>query len=132
MLISIGAYDICNGTLAGGVAISDLRLKSDRLWDWVVPIGEVDCLLLDRITSKTDLTFTVKRTHASKPISEQFILQLDTNLPTTGTVTITTTGPTPDTRIVGGGFIVDHELLLEDGATTYHQYHVIGGPPVAP
>ncbi len=132
MLVSIGAYDICDGTLAGGVAVSDLRLKSDRLFDWVVPIGDVDCILLDRVNSKTDLTFIVKRTHASKPTAEQFILQLDTLLPTSGTVTLTTTGPSPDTRVIETGYLLDHSLVQEDGATTYHQYHVVGGPPVAP
>ena len=132
MLVSIGAYDICDGTLAGGVAVSDLRLKSDRLFDWVVPIGDVDVLLLDRINSKTDVTFIVKRTHASKLLSEQFILQLDANLPTSGTVTFTTTGPSPATRVIPNGFILDHSLVGEYGATTFHQYHVVGGPPSAP
>jgi len=132
MLVSIGAYDICNGTLSGGVAVSDLRLKADRLFDFVVPIGDVDCLLLDRVITTTDATFIVKRTHASKTDSEAFILQLDANIPTSGTVIFTTTGPSPGTRLIPNGFVLDHSLLEEDGATTYHQYHIAGGPPVAP
>ena len=132
MLISIGSYDICDGTLTGGVAVSDLRLKADRLFDFVVPIGDVDCLLFDRVITTTDATFIVKRTHASRTASEAFILQLDSNIPTTGTVTFTTTGPSPDTRVIPNGFLLDHSLIQEDGATTYHQYHISGGPPVAP
>ncbi len=132
MLISIGAYEICDGTLAGGVAISDLRLKSDRLFEFVVPIGDVDCQLFDRVNSKTDLTVTIKRVWASKNVSDAFILQLDENLPTSGTVTLTTTGPTPDTRVIETGYVTDHSLIEQDGATTIHQYHIVGGPPVAP
>ena len=132
MLVSIGSYEICNGTLSGGVAVSDLHLTSDRLFDFVVPVGEVDCILLDRIQSKTELTFVVKRTHANKGVAEAFILQLDTNIPSSGTITLTTSGPTPDTRLIENGFVMDHELIQEQGATTYHQYHVTGGPPVAP
>src|SRR6266403_5119933 len=129
MLVSIGAYKICDGTLTGGVAVSDLRLKSDRLFEFVVPIGDVDSLLFDRINSKTDLTFTVKRTFADKATTETFILQLDNNLPISGAITLTTTGPTPDTRVIPNGYLVDHSLLGEYGATIFYQYHIIGGPP---
>ncbi len=132
MLVSIGAYDICDGTLAGGVAVSDLRLKSDRLFDGVVPVDDVDSVWLDRINSTSEVTFIVKLTHSSRVAAETFILQLDTNLPTSGAVTFTTTGPAPDTRIIGNGFVLDHELVAESGATTFHQYHIKGGPPVAP
>jgi hypothetical protein len=132
MLVSIGAYDICDGTLAGGVSVSELRLKSDRLFEFVVPIGDIDSLLFDRVNSKTDITFTVRRTLDSKPTAERFILQLDNMLPTSGTVTLTTTGPTPFTRVIPDGFVVDHALLGEYGATVFHQYHIIGGPPSAP
>lgn len=132
MLVSIGSYEICNGTLSGGVAISDLRLRSDRLFDFVVPVGDVDCTLIDRITSVIDLIFAVSRTHSSQALSEQFILQQDTLLPTSGTITFTTTGPSPDTRLIPMGFIVDHQLIDEHGCTTIHQYHITGGPPVAP
>ncbi len=132
MLVSIGTYDICDGTLAGGVAISDLRLKSDRLFEFVVPIGDLDLQSFDRINSKTDLTFIVKRTFGSQAIAETFILQQDALLPSSGTVTLTTTGPSPDTRVIESGVLLDHSLIAESGATTFHQYHIGGGPPVAP
>ncbi len=132
MLVSIGTYDICDGTLAGGVAISELRLKSDRLFEFVVPIDDLDLQSFDRINSKTDLTFIVKRSFGSQAIAETFILQLDTLLPSSGTVTLTTTGPSPDTRVIESGVVLDHSLMGESGATTFHQYHIAGGPPVAP
>lgn len=132
MLVSIGSYAICDGTLPGGVAISDLRLTGDRIWDFVVPVGDVDAILFDRVNTTCDLTFTVKRTFPGKATAEKFILQQDTLLPVSGTVTITTTGPTPATRVIPNGFIVDHALVAEQGATTFHQYHIVGGAPVAP
>src|SRR6267154_3417957 len=111
MLVSIGAYDICDGTLTGGLAVSDLRLKADRLFDFVVPIGDVDCTLFDRVITTADFSFIVKLTHATKKLAEVFILQLDTNLPTSGTVTFTTTGPSSDTRVIPNGFVLDHSLI---------------------
>lgn len=130
MLVKIGSYDICDDTLAGGVAISDLRLTDDRLYEFVVPVGDDAAIMFDRVNSKIDFAFIVKRTFDSKPTAEKFILQLDATLPTSGTVTITTTGPTPATRTIPNGFILDHELILEQGATTFHQYHIVGGAPV--
>ena len=130
MLISFGSYDLCNGTLAGGVAISDLRPTNNRLFDVVVPLDDSDTTLFDRVNTTCDLTLTVKRTFSSIAVAEAFIVQLDTNLPTSGTVTFTTTGPSPVTRTIPNGAIVDHELIQQQGATTFHNYHIIGGPPV--
>jgi hypothetical protein len=131
MLVSIGSYSICDGTLTGGVAVSELRLRLDRLFDFVVPIGDVDSTLLDRVNSTLDASFTVKRTFSDVRAAEKFILQLDATLPVSGTVTFTTTGTGAFTRTIPDGFIVDHALLLENGATCFHQYHLIGGPPVS-
>jgi len=132
MLVSIGSYSLCNGTLAGGVAVSELRLKADRLFEFIIPIGDVDSTLLDRINTTFDATFTVKRTHSSVHNAEKFILQLDSNIPISGTITFETTGPGAFTRVIPRGFVIDHALLQENGATTFHQYHVIGGAPVIP
>lgn len=131
MLVSIGSYEICDGTLAGGVAISDLRLSGDRLFELVIPVGDADSTMFDRVTTTIEFVFLVKRTFTSKATAEKFILQLDSALPTTGEVTITTTGPTPATRIIPNAFVMDHTLILESGATLFHQYHITGGPPVA-
>ena len=131
MLVKIGSYEICNGTLAGGVAIRDLRPVNNRLFDVVVPLGDLDVTLFDRVNTTCDLTFTVARTFDDQETAETFLLQLDSNLPSSGTVTFTTTGPTPVTRTIPNGYVVDHSLVQEQGATTFHQYHIIGGPPVA-
>lgn len=131
MLVSIGSYNICDGTLSGGVAVSDLRIRANRLFDFVVPIGDDASTFFDRINTLADYLFTVKKTHSGVQAAERFILKLDTVLPSSGTVTFTTTGPSGFTRTIPNGFIVDHALLQEQGATTFHQYHIVGGPPVA-
>lgn len=131
MLVSIGTYDICDGTLAGGVAVSDLRVRGDRIHDFSVPVGDFDATTFDRFNSTIDFTFTVKRTFTNKATCEKFIVQLDAILPVTGDVTITTTGPSEATFTIPDSFLVDHALVMEQGATAFHQYHFIGGPPVA-
>ena len=130
MLVSIGTYDLCDGTIAGGVAISDLHPTNNRLFDVVTPLDDSDVTLFDRVNTTCDISLIVKRTFSTKATAEKFILQLDAALPISGAVTFTTTGPTPSTRTIPNGFIVDHELLQENGATLFHQYHIIGGPPV--
>ena len=132
MLVSIGTYDICDGTLAGGVAISELRLRADRLFDFFVPVGDVDSILFDRVNTICEFAFMVKRVFGSKATAEKFIVQQDTILPVSGTVTVTTSGPTPATREIPNGFVVDHELVQEIGATLFYQYRITGGAPVVP
>src|SRR5689334_8053472 len=104
MLVTIGTYSLCDGTLAGGVAISDLHPVNTRLFDSFVPLDDNDVTLLDRINTTCDLTLTIKRTFSTKATAEKFILQLDTVLPTSGSITFTTTGPTPQTRIIPNGY----------------------------
>jgi len=132
MLVSIGSYSLCDGTLGGGVAISDLNPRNTRLFDVVTPLDDNDTTLFDRVNTTCDITLTVKRSFPTHETAEKFLLQLDSILPTSGTVTFTTTGPTPTTRIIPNGYIVDHALVMELGATVFHQYHIIGGPPVVP
>lgn len=132
MLVSIASYDICDGTLNGGVAISALRVRADRLYDFVVPVGDDNPILFDRVNTTADISFVVARTHASRTASETFILSLDNSVPASGTITLTTTGPTPNTRVMPNGALISSSLLDEQGCTTYHQYRLTGGAPVPP
>lgn len=132
MLVSLGSYVLCDGTLSGGVAISELRCRGDRLFDFVIPVGDDNPIALNRVTTTIDLSFVVKRVLHDVRTAEKFILTLDNNIPAAGTITLTTTGPSPSTRVIANGFLIDHTLLMESGATLFHQYHLTGGPPVAP
>ncbi len=134
MLVTIASYDICDGTLEGGVAISDLRAVLDRIFDVVVPIGAGSgsiCsgsgwtpVAYDRNITKCDFTFIVKRVHDSLAASEAFILGLECNLPRRGTVQLI--GFDGTTLNISNGCLVNHSLVQQIGATTFHSYHIIG------
>jgi hypothetical protein len=130
MLVSIGAYNICDGTRSNGVALSELRLTGDRKFDVVDPLGQIIPIALDRIGRATDVSFQVKRSHGSLGAAEDFILGLESAIPATGTISVTTTGPSPATVTIPNGAIVEHSLVLHQGATTFHQYRIIGGAPM--
>jgi hypothetical protein len=130
MVVSIGAYSICDGTRSNGVALSELRLASDRKFDVVDPLRQILPVAIDRVGRLTDATFQVKRVHASLGAAEDFILGLESAIPAIGTITVTTTGPTPVTVTIPNGAVVEHDLVQEQGATTVHQYRIIGGAPM--
>jgi hypothetical protein len=127
MLVSIDTYSICNGTLAGGVSVSTLHFKIDRTIDVVIPIGQVNPATFDRVCRRLDMTFQVKRTHASIDAAELFILDLDDNLPSAGIVKVTLAG---GVRYIPNGKVPTHELVQQLGATTFHNYTIVGGKPI--
>jgi hypothetical protein len=129
MLVSIGSYQICNGTRAGGVAVSDLRLNIDRTFDVVIPLPGLFPIALDRLTSRADITFTVRRMHASLQAAEKFIIELEETLPRTGNITLVAQGG--EVRYIKNGAIVAHRLTQQNGSTTFHEYHLSGGPTSA-
>lgn len=126
MLVSIGSYQFCDGTLPNGVAVGQLKIQTDNVTDTAIPIGAVLPALFDRAIQSCNVTFIVRRTHPSVVLAEIFILQLDQNIPAVGTVTISTTA---FSRVIPNGRCLSHSLLEQDGATTTHQYTIVGGPP---
>src|SRR5258707_748 len=127
MLVSIGSYDICDGSLSGGVAIGQARLQMDRVFDVVIPIAELNPELFDRVCRKLTFTFTVQRTHADAETSELFILDLDADIPSSGTVKLTPTS-SASFRYIPNGFVVNHQSQ-QNGATSITTYTIVGGQP---
>lgn len=127
MLVSIGAYDICNGALSGGVAIGQARVQMDRVFDVVIPIAELNPELFDRVCRKLTFTFTVQRTHDDAETSELFILDLDSDLPSSGTVKLTPTS-SASFRYIPNGFVINHQSQ-QNGATSITTYTIVGGQP---
>lgn len=126
MLVKLGAYQFCDGTLGGGVALSGLNVTIDNVIDFQIPIGDAP-ELFNRECQSCEVTFTVRRTWPSVAIAEIFILELDQNLPAVGTVYVTPQGATPWT--IPDGRLLDHSLVEQKGATTTHSYRIAGGPP---
>ena len=124
MRVSVGSYQICNGTLSGGVAVSDLRVNVDRLFDVVIPIDAVSPVLFDRLGTKFEFTFTVKVAHSSLAVSEAFLLGLEFALPRTGEIKFI--GIDGTTLHLPSGRVINHQLVSYVGATTFNSYHIIG------
>src|SRR6266478_2256554 len=120
MLVKIDTYEICNGSLSGGVAVGKLRWPTERVTDVVLPLYGFDPTLLDRIVRRTVLTFVVERTFSDANAAEVFALDLNANLPGTGTVRITPTDSVdfqdyPNARMLSW-------RSEENGATVTTQY----------
>ncbi len=129
MTVTVGAYSLCDGTLAGGVAVSDLRLDQRRIADVVAILAGVSPQIYDRVGRPCTYTFTVKRTHANAGAAEAFLLGLGDAVPSSGDISIITGGPTPASFVIPNAKVQVIDLAQEDGATTYHTYSIIGGPP---
>ncbi len=129
MTVTVGAYSLCDGTLAGGVAVSDLRINQHRIADVAPILGGVSPEIYDRIGGPCVYNFTVKRTHADVDAAEQFLIGLEDAVPSTGTINITTSGPSPTSFAIPDAKVQSIELQQQLGATTFHIYSIIGGPP---
>ncbi len=129
MTVTVGAYSLCDGTLAGGVAVSDLRVNQRRVADIVPVLEGVSPQTYDRKGRPCIYAFTVKRTHADLEASDEFIIGLEDAIPSTGSITVTTTGPSSSTFAIANGKVQSHDLIEQIGATTFHSYSIIGGPP---
>jgi hypothetical protein len=123
MLVSIGAYNICDGTLSGGVAISGLSLGVARGFEVVRTLAALNPQTYDRVNRVTTASFHVYRTHASADAAEAFIMGLDASLPSTGTVTFTR--PTGSVSMPNG--VVTSHQSSQQGSTTTTQYTITGG-----
>ncbi len=132
MTVTVGAYSLCNGTLAGGVAVSDLRINQRRIADVVAILAGVSPEIFDRVGGPCTYSFTVKRTHADADTAEQFMIGLETAVPSSGDINITTTGPTGSVSfLIPNAKVQSIDLVEYEGATTFHTYSIVGGPPPA-
>lgn len=128
MLVKIDTYDICNGTLAGGVAIGNAQVGFDRVKDSVIPVDQIDPTIFDRTCHTLRFVFTVQRTFGGPTTAELFLLDLDANLPATGDVTLTPTNSV-SLKLIPNGRMISHQSTLE-GATSTTTYTIVGGQPV--
>ncbi len=139
MLVSIGSYELCDGTLAGGVAISTLSVENRHVFDEVSPIDVlppatpadfISPVAFDRTCAMSNITFVVKRVHSDVAAADQFILELDGNIPEgVGNVVFTTSPPSSSMVTIPNGIVVEHSLQQQTGSTTFHQYTIAGGAP---
>ena len=126
MVVTIGTYAVCNGTLTGGVAVGKARYAIDRLFEVVVPVGAVSPRMFDRVGRKTTFTFTVQVAHSSATAAESFVADLDTNLPSAGTVKLTLSDGSTIRYIPQGAVTLHSSEVVGSLSTT--TYTIVGGP----
>jgi hypothetical protein len=122
----LDTFYFADGSLSGGVALSNLRLRCERMFDVVMPLRAALPVLISRFDRKTEVMFSVKRCHASIKEAEQYIQEHEATVPQSGDIVLTTVG-----GVVGhipNGVLLSLELIHQIGSTTEHAYHIIGGP----
>lgn len=130
MLCTIDDYALVDGTFSGGWSLSDFRLRMQRIFDVVIPIGEISPVLYDRNKRRVDITFTVSRIHDSIKDAEIYINEHESLVPRTGEIDLIADGGV--VALVVNGELLSHELLKQIGAYTEHAYHITGSPISAP
>jgi len=75
-----------DGTLAGGYALKDFRLRIQRIFDVVVELGTLNPVLFDRNKRKVDITFNVQRVQPTITDAEDFCLIHEAMVPRTGDI----------------------------------------------
>ena len=129
MLVSIGAFQLCDGTRSGGVGVSRLRFRVRRQLQ-VAEVFRADQVeTFDRGNRETMVTFEIARTFATQEAADIYILQHEETLPSSGFVTFTAFQPNGQqvVRYLAGGKIQAHALIEQIGVTTRHQYSIVGG-----
>ncbi len=130
MLCSIDDYFLADGTLENGFSLSGLRFRITRIFDVVIPIGEVSPVLYDRNKRRADISFNVQRVHASIKDAEIYINEHEETVPRTGDIKLYVsvygiTIGTPVALVVNGS-LLSQELVREIGAFTEHAYNITG------
>ena len=135
MLASIGDYYLANGTQAGGRSLTGLRLVMHRIFDVVIPIGEVSPVLFDRNKRRTEITFNIQRVQATIKDAENYINIHEATIPRTGDVKLivgTYGGTSGSVALIVNGALLSHELIKYTGKFTEHSYQIVGSPIFAP
>jgi hypothetical protein len=129
MLVSIGNWALCDGTRAGGVGVTKLKFRVERLIQVQQIFRANQVLTLDRGNRKTTITFDVIQTFPTQDDADEFILTQETNIPSSGIVKLTAVKPNGQkvVRYLPGGKLGSHELVEQIGVTTRYQYVLVGG-----
>jgi hypothetical protein len=132
MKITIGAYALCDGTYPGGVAVSDIRVSVERKADVFLPLAQANPKALDRFGRLATYAFQVERAHDSIDDAEEFILDHDSDVPSSGDITLTTEAASPASLVIPNGKLLRHASALLEGKHTVHSYTIAGGQPPSP
>lgn len=129
MLISIAAFQFCDGTRSGGVGVTRLRFRVSRKIQVAQIFRGDEVETFDRGNRETIVTFEISRTFSTQEAADVYVLQHEDTVPSTGLVTFTAFQPNGQkvVRYLAEGVVQTHELLEQIGVTTRHHYTIIGG-----
>jgi hypothetical protein len=129
MLVSIGTYQLCDGSRSGGVGLTRLRFRVQRK----IQVAEIfrgdEVDTFDRGNRETTVTFEISRTFPTQDAADVYVLQHEDTVPSSGIVTFTAFQANGQkvVRYLADGKVRVHELVEQIGVTTRHQYTIIGG-----
>ena len=132
MQCTINDFALTDETISGGVALTNLRLRMQRIFDVVIPLATLDPVPFDRNKRRVDISFTVQRVHSTIKAAEEYITDHDALIPRTGDVKLITMGTETVVALVVNGALLNHELVRQIGKFTEHSYRISGSPIFAP
>jgi hypothetical protein len=129
MLVSIGTFQLCDGTRSGGVGVTRLHFRVTRKIQLAELFRGPEVETFDRGNRETTVTFEVFRTFPTQEAADVYVLQHEGTLPSSGIVTFTAFQPNGQkvVRYLADGKVRLHQLVEQIGVTTRHQYIIIGG-----
>jgi len=129
MLVSIGTFQLCDGTRSGGVGVTRLHFRVTRKIQLAELFRGAEVETFDRGNRETTATFEVSRTFPTQEAADVYVLQHESTLPSSGIVTFTAFQPNGQkvVRFLADGKVRLHQLVEQIGVTTRHQYIIIGG-----
>jgi hypothetical protein len=129
MLVSIGNFQLCDGTREGGVGVTNLRFSVARAIQTASFFRGSEISTYDRGNRSTSVSCEIVRTFASQQKADVYILEHEDTVPSTGVVTFTAfkSNGQKVVRYLASGKIQSHQLVEQIGVTTRHQYAIVGG-----
>ncbi len=126
MTCIIDSYNITSGDSVTNIALDNLRLSVQRIYDIVVPIGGALPVPTRMKVTKSTVDFVVTRVHGSAGAAELFLLAHNSDIPTSGPIRLISSNGSTEKFLVNARLTVN-QLNSEEGATTIHAYHIEGG-----
>jgi hypothetical protein len=129
MLVSIGTFQLCDGTRSGGVGVTRLRFRVERKIQVAELFRGEEVETFDRGNRETTVNFEVSRTFATQEAADVYVLEHEETVPSSGIVTFTAFQPNGQkvVRYLADGKVRNHELVEQIGVTTRHEYVIVGG-----
>jgi hypothetical protein len=129
MLVSIGTFNLCDGTREGGVGTTRLRFRVRRKIQVQELFRADQVSTFDRGNRETTATFEITRTFPTQEEADVYVLEHEDTIPSSGLVAFTAFQPNGQkvVRFLAGGKVQNHELIEQIGVTTRHQYTIVGG-----